>query len=133
MTRLTLFIYFTLSQSLVHSAQPIQFTDVTAQSGIVFKHHLGRSGKGYILETVASGCAFVDYDNDEDLDIYLVNGASLPGSPLKDAKIALCKRKQEISSMYPRRRFTIFIQKVINRLCAWGLRYRVMGISMRNR
>ena len=52
---------------------------------------------------------------------------------LKDAKIALYKQKQEISSMYPRRRFTIFIQKVINRLCAWGLRYRGMGISMRNR
>ena len=89
MTRLTLFIYFILSQPLVHSAQPIQFTDVTAQSGVAFKHHLGRSGKGYILETVASGCAFLDYDNDENLDIYFVNGASLPGSPPKVAKNAL--------------------------------------------
>ena len=53
------------------------FQDVTAQSGIDFEHHLGRSGKGYILETVASGCAFLDYDNDGHLDIYFVNGTSV--------------------------------------------------------
>jgi hypothetical protein len=60
---------------------PIQFTDVTAQAGINFKHNSGAFGKEYLPETVGSGCAFIDYDNDGWQDILLINSMSWPGHP----------------------------------------------------
>ncbi len=59
---------------------PIQFTDVTRQTGIGFVHTDGSSGRRYIVESVASGLATFDYDGDGDIDIYFLNGAPLPGS-----------------------------------------------------
>ena len=55
----------------------VRFTDVTAESGVVFQHEDGRSYKKYFVETLGSGVALFDYDNDNDVDIYLVNGANL--------------------------------------------------------
>ncbi len=52
---------------------PVVFTDVTADAGIHFSHHNGRSGQKYLPETLGSGCAFLDYDNDGHQDIFLVN------------------------------------------------------------
>src|SRR6185503_4291865 len=43
---------------------PIQFADVSAQAGILFKHNSGAFGKKYLPETLGAGCAFLDYDND---------------------------------------------------------------------
>ncbi|MGH9762513.1 MAG: FG-GAP repeat domain-containing protein, partial [Blastocatellia bacterium] len=57
---------------------PIQFTDVTAAAGINFKHNSGAYGKKYLPETVGSGCAFIDYDNDGWQDILLVNSMDWP-------------------------------------------------------
>ncbi len=41
---------------------PIEFTDVSAQAGIHFKHTSGAFGKKYLPETLGTGCAFLDYD-----------------------------------------------------------------------
>jgi enediyne biosynthesis protein E4 len=57
---------------------PIEFTDVTSQAGIRFKHNSGAYGKKYMPETVGSGCAFLDYDNDGWQDILLVNSMNWP-------------------------------------------------------
>ena len=57
---------------------PIQFTDVTAAAGINFKHNNGAFGKKYLPETVGSGCAFIDYDNDGWQDILLINSMNWP-------------------------------------------------------
>jgi len=57
---------------------PIEFTDVTAQSGIRFKHNSGAFGKKYLPETMGSGCAFLDFDNDGWQDILLINSMSWP-------------------------------------------------------
>src|ERR1700752_3671530 len=54
-------------------AGPIESTDVTAQAGIHFKHNSGAFGKKYLPETLGTGCAFLDYDNDGWQDILLVN------------------------------------------------------------
>jgi len=57
---------------------PIEFTDVTAQAGIHFKHNSGAFGKKYLPETIGAGCAFIDYDNDGWQDILLVNSMNWP-------------------------------------------------------
>jgi len=56
------------------------FRDVTKDTGITFRHTDGSSGKRYIMETVASGLALFDYDNDGDVDIYFLNGEPLKGA-----------------------------------------------------
>ena len=58
---------------------PVTFTDVTAEAGIDFIHHNGRSGRKYLPETLGSGCAFFDYDNDGLPDIFLVNSRPWSG------------------------------------------------------
>jgi enediyne biosynthesis protein E4 len=68
-------------------AGPIYFEDATERSGLAKWHHqMGTPAKRSILETVGSGVALFDYDNDGWLDIYLVNGSTYPaltgkGSP----------------------------------------------------
>jgi enediyne biosynthesis protein E4 len=56
----------------------IQFSDVTRESGILFEHNNGAFGKKYLPETLGSGCAFFDYDDDGWPDILLVNGTDWP-------------------------------------------------------
>ena len=52
------------------------FTDITAQAGITFKH-VASPDKKYIVESMSGGVALFDYDNDGDLDIYLVNSLTV--------------------------------------------------------
>jgi len=56
----------------------IQFTDVTAQAGINFKHNNGAFGKKFLPETMGSGACFIDYDNDGYQDLLLVNSMDWP-------------------------------------------------------
>jgi hypothetical protein len=58
--------------SLPQSPQ-IVMTDITAQAGVKFTHNSGRAGKKYLPETLGSGGAFIDYDNDGYPDIILIN------------------------------------------------------------
>lgn len=59
----------------------IVFTNVTAQAGITFRHNSGAFGKKYLPETMGAGVAFLDYDNDGNQDLFLVNGKNWPGAP----------------------------------------------------
>jgi hypothetical protein len=54
-----------------------QFVDVTAQSGVHFQHVASHTSKKYLPETMGSGVALFDFDNDGRLDIFLVNGTEL--------------------------------------------------------
>lgn len=54
-----------------------QFQDVSATSGLTAKLVSGSANKPYILESMAGGVAFLDYDGDGWLDVYLVNGGTL--------------------------------------------------------
>ena len=59
-------------------ASPPVFSDVTAASGIKFRHVNGAFGKKFLPETLGSGCAFLDYDNDGWQDILLINSTHFP-------------------------------------------------------
>jgi hypothetical protein len=53
------------------------FTDVTEKLGIHFRQQASPTSKKYLLETMGSGVALFDYDNDGRLDIFFANGARL--------------------------------------------------------
>ena len=56
---------------------PGNFVDITQQSHIDFLAQASHTDKKYLIETMGSGVALFDYDNDGRLDIFFVNGAPL--------------------------------------------------------
>jgi peptidoglycan hydrolase-like protein with peptidoglycan-binding domain len=71
--------------SLDHSATPssqgaARFTDATSALGLNFEYLASHTSRKYLIETMGSGVALFDYDNDGRLDIFVVNGAPL-GDP----------------------------------------------------
>ncbi|MBZ5725302.1 MAG: CRTAC1 family protein [Acidobacteriia bacterium] len=56
---------------------PGTFVDITERAKVRFLHRASPTPKKYLLETMGSGVALLDYDNDGRLDIYFVNGAPI--------------------------------------------------------
>jgi hypothetical protein len=67
-----------LTLSAPPSSAPIHFTEIAEKAGIPFQHHNGARGKKYMPETVGSGVAFLDYDDDGWQDILIVNSTDWP-------------------------------------------------------
>ena len=84
-TSLTKWLFICISLIWIHStiaAEPLpQFVDIATEAGIDFVHNTGAFGGKYVPEEIASGCAFIDYDNDGWQDILLVNGKDWGGHP----------------------------------------------------
>jgi len=72
------------------SSAPAAFEEISPESsGITWVHTAGKSPEKYLPETSGAGCAFLDYDNDGWMDIYLVNSGKCdffdPPHPLRNA------------------------------------------------
>jgi enediyne biosynthesis protein E4 len=59
------------------AAKPLFEEMPPGASGIAWRHVNGRSPEYYLPETTGAGCAFLDYDNDGWVDIYLVNSGKI--------------------------------------------------------
>jgi hypothetical protein len=85
-----------LSVDVVHSMTLVNgsssrhiFSDITFESGITWQQFNGESKDRYLIETMTGGVAFLDYNNDGLLDLYLVNGGETPNGtsnfPIRNA------------------------------------------------
>ena len=73
----------------ISGAIPVHFTDIRKAAGITWKQDSTESDQKYYLETMGTGVAWIDYDQDGLLDLYLVQAGATdaykPSTPLHSA------------------------------------------------
>jgi hypothetical protein len=70
------------------AAAQIRFTDIAARAGVDHVVHNAETPNRYQIEPMIAGVALFDYDNDGRLDIYLCNGATIPGLEKSDKRFS---------------------------------------------
>lgn len=65
----------------------ITFTDVASQAGINFKYTIGDNSYVNILESSGSGITVFDFNNDNLMDLYMMNGTWLQGISDEDGRV----------------------------------------------
>jgi enediyne biosynthesis protein E4 len=58
----------------------VHFLEAASAANLNFTHTNGASGRFYLHEEMGSGVALFDYDNDSDLDVFMVQGAASPAA-----------------------------------------------------
>ena len=100
------------------TTEGLHLTDVTATSGLAFRHNSGAYGGKLLPETLGSGCAFLDYDGDGWQDILLVNGMDWPGH----------KRQRSTPRLYRNNRNGTFTD--VTRAAGLDLELYGMGVAV---
>ena len=78
---------------------PPSLTRWPTASGLTFVYRNGASGQFYVPEVMGAGTALVDYDNDGDLDVYLLQGQSFdPNAPRDPARTHRLFRNELVES-----------------------------------
>lgn len=84
---LFLFSCFAGSFKLAAQKRGISFKDITARAGIDFKYTFGDYSYVNILESSGSGITIFDYNNDNLMDLFMMNGTYLEGISDPDGKV----------------------------------------------
>ena len=85
--------------SATHATAPGKFVEITQKVGVHFQHQALHTTRKYLLETMGSGLALFDCDNDGRLDLFLVNGAPYT-DPTASGFIPQKKSPQDWNRMY---------------------------------
>ena len=64
---------------VVSTQRHVQFVEVSEEAGLDFENVSGGPSQMYVLESMSAGAAFLDYDVDGWLDLFVVNGTRLDG------------------------------------------------------
>ena len=84
-----IYCFFLICITLISQAQKkgVMFTDITKKAGIHFKYTIGDFTYRNIIESSGSGITIFDYNNDNLMDLYLMNGTYLEGISDPEGKV----------------------------------------------
>ena len=106
---------------------PGKFVDVTHQKGIQFTAVAAHTSHKYLLETMGSGVAMFDYDNDGLMDLFFVNGAPLE-DPMRKGAVPQKKSGADWNRLYHQRKDGTF-EDVTEKAGLQGVGYG-MGVAV---
>ena len=108
------------------AASPL-FVESAAATGLSFTHVTGATGQSYMPEQMGAGVALFDYDNDGDLDVFLVQGGPLDAASTGRTNGPSCRLFRNDLTIGPDGRRTIHFTDVTEKA---GLALRTYGMGV---
>ena len=121
------FLAQSLPPAAPSAATPGKFVDVTTEKGVNFTAVASHTSRKYLLETMGSGVAVFDYDNDGRLDLFFVNGAPID-DPTQKGTIPQKRSPKDWNRLYHQRKDGTF-EDVTEKAGLKGIGYD-MGVAV---